>query len=70
MGNSSLGHVPSGQRWEFDTSVTTVFDDMLRRSIPQYEVMRHAVTELAKRHPRSRLLARRGFGATGGLLRR
>ena len=52
MGNSSLGHVPSGQRWEFDTSVTTVFDDMLRRSIPQYEVMRHAVTELAKRHVR------------------
>ncbi len=50
MGNSSLGHVPSGRHWEFDTSVATVFDDMLRRSIPQYEVMRHAVTELSKRY--------------------
>ena len=50
MSNSSLGHTPSGQRWEFDSSVTTVFDDMLRRSIPQYEVMRHAVTGLAMRY--------------------
>jgi tRNA (cmo5U34)-methyltransferase len=48
MGGSSLGHVPSGPHWAFDTSVAAVFDDMLRRSIPQYEVMRHAVTELAK----------------------
>ena len=48
--SSSLGHTPAGERWEFDTSVTTVFDDMLKRSIPQYEVMRHAVTELALRY--------------------
>ena len=48
--SSSLGHAPAGERWEFDTSVTTVFDDMLKRSIPQYEVMRHAVTELALRY--------------------
>ena len=44
MSNSSLGHTPTGRRWEFDTSVTAVFDDMLRRSIPQYEVMRHVVS--------------------------
>jgi tRNA (cmo5U34)-methyltransferase len=50
MSNSSLGHTPSGPRWKFDSSVTTVFDDMLRRSIPQYEVMRHAVTALAIRY--------------------
>ncbi len=49
----SLGHVPSGPHWEFDTSVAAVFDDMLRRSIPQYEVMRHAVAELAKRYVKS-----------------
>jgi tRNA (cmo5U34)-methyltransferase len=49
MGNSSLGHTPIGRQWEFDTSVTAVFDDMLRRSIPQYEAMRHAVTGLAMR---------------------
>lgn len=38
--------MPSGQ-WEFDASVTQVFDDMLQRSIPQYDVMRHTVYELA-----------------------
>ncbi len=52
MSQSSLGHTPTGERWEFDTNVTAVFDDMLRRSIPQYEVMRHAVTNLAMRYVR------------------
>lgn len=45
-GVSSIGHTPSG-KWEFDESVTNVFDDMLRRSIPQYDVMRQTVTEIA-----------------------
>ncbi|MFQ5766827.1 MAG: methyltransferase domain-containing protein [Acidobacteriota bacterium] len=44
---SSLGHTPSGEKWQFDESVTQVFDDMLARSIPQYEVMRQAVTDTA-----------------------
>lgn len=35
--------------WEFDEEVAQVFDDMLSRSIPQYEVMREAVTDLAAR---------------------
>jgi len=42
---SSLGHLPAG-RWTFDASVAAVFDDMLERSIPQYEVMRKCVTNL------------------------
>jgi len=46
---SSLGHMPKKARWEFDESVADVFDDMLRRSIPQYEVMRAAVNEIARR---------------------
>lgn len=37
-------------RWQFDTDVATVFDDMLARSIPQYEVMRQAVYDLAAPH--------------------
>lgn len=37
---------PNG-RWEFDTDVTEVFDNMLERSIPQYEVMREAVFQVA-----------------------
>jgi tRNA (cmo5U34)-methyltransferase len=37
---------PNG-RWEFDEDVTAVFDDMLARSIPQYEVMRQAVLDVS-----------------------
>lgn len=36
---------PNG-RWEFDTDVADVFDDMLARSIPQYDVMRQAVFQV------------------------
>jgi len=36
-----------GNKWEFDSSVTDVFDDMLARSIPQYDVMRQACFDLA-----------------------
>lgn len=40
-------HVPSKDKWEFDESVTDIFDDMLARSIPQYEVMRKSVSSIA-----------------------
>jgi tRNA (cmo5U34)-methyltransferase len=46
VGGSSLGHFPADERWAFDDAVTGVFDDMLRRSIPQYEVMRRAVFDV------------------------
>ncbi len=45
---SSLGHMPDG-RWEFDEAVTNVFGDMLRRSIPQHDVMRESVFDLGAR---------------------
>lgn len=38
--------VPKGQ-WAFDAEVADAFDDMLRRSIPQYDVMRDAVSSVA-----------------------
>lgn len=38
--------IPDGA-WAFDANVTDVFDDMLRRSIPQYDVMRKAVFDMA-----------------------
>jgi tRNA (cmo5U34)-methyltransferase len=38
--------VPEG-KWKFDGDVAEVFDDMLARSIPQYEVMRQACFDLA-----------------------
>jgi tRNA (cmo5U34)-methyltransferase len=47
-GGSSLGHMPGTEHWTFDESVTGVFPDMLRRSIPQYDVMRQAVFDLGK----------------------
>lgn len=36
-------------RWEFGAEVAAVFDDMLSRSIPDYEGMRRTTTELATR---------------------
>jgi tRNA (cmo5U34)-methyltransferase len=38
--------MPKG-KWEFDEAVTEVFDDMLSRSIPNYEGMRELTTNLA-----------------------
>jgi len=43
--------MPDG-KWKFDEGVTAVFDDMLARSIPQYEVMRRTCTDLAARFVR------------------
>lgn len=41
--------VPDG-RWAFNDDVTAAFDDMLARSIPQYDVMRDSVADLAMRY--------------------
>ena len=50
MGEKDAGH--AAPRWEFDAEVTRVFDDMLSRSIPQYETMRQVVLDLALRFAR------------------
>lgn len=36
--------------WRFNSDVTAVFDDMLARSIPQYDVMRKAVYDIGARY--------------------
>jgi tRNA (cmo5U34)-methyltransferase len=41
--------LPEG-RWVFDNEVAAAFDNMLERSIPQYEVMRRSTTDLAARY--------------------
>lgn len=41
----SLSHIPEGP-WQFDASVSECFEDMISRSIPQYEMMRKAVTQI------------------------
>lgn len=40
-------HKPNG-KWEFNESVTSVFPDMLSRSIPGYGMMRDSVVRVAK----------------------
>lgn len=45
----STNHMPDGDKWAFDDSVTDVFDDMLERSIPQYGDMRALVFDLGSR---------------------
>jgi tRNA (cmo5U34)-methyltransferase len=40
--------MPDGP-WEFDAEVAEAFDDMLARSIPQYEVMRRAVFDVSSK---------------------
>lgn len=44
---SKVDNVVPGDKWKFDESVSECFEDMLTRSIPQYEVMRNAVVSLA-----------------------
>jgi tRNA (cmo5U34)-methyltransferase len=44
--------MPARERWEFDDEVTAVFDDMLERSIPQYQTMRRTVFDLGQRFGR------------------
>jgi tRNA (cmo5U34)-methyltransferase len=39
--------VMPGEKWSFDGDVTDVFDNMLERSIPQYQVMRKYCYDLA-----------------------
>lgn len=36
----------TGAKWEFDSAVTDAFDDMLARSIPDYDQMRHLCFQL------------------------
>jgi len=54
----STDTVVPGPRWAFDAAVTDAFDDMLRRSIPQYDVMRDATTDLICRYamPETRIV--------------
>lgn len=65
MSADSRGHLPDGNKWEFDASVTECFEDMLRRSIPQYDVMRSAVFDLTAKF-RQRDTAIVDLGASRG----
>lgn len=49
---NSIGHKPATTKWEFDKSVVDVFDDMLQRSIPDYDNLRKLCFTLGKRFVR------------------
>jgi tRNA (cmo5U34)-methyltransferase len=46
----AVDHIIPASKWAFDVDVTHVFDDMLNRSIPQYEVMRQSCFDMACRY--------------------
>lgn len=54
MSGTSLGHTPAGEKWEFDESVASCFEDMLDRSIPEYREVRSLATHFAAKAARSR----------------
>lgn len=47
MQTQVIDQTQPGEKWAFDSDVTEAFDNMLARSIPQYEVMRQACYDLA-----------------------
>ena len=44
---SKQDNIVPKEKWEFDENVADCFENMLERSIPQYDVMRDAVADLA-----------------------
>lgn len=47
MMENKYDNVEPKEKWEFDKNVADVFENMLERSIPQYQTMRKSVTNLA-----------------------
>lgn len=43
-----IDNVEPGNKWEFDSSVAECFENMLQRSIPQYDLMRDSIVGLSK----------------------
>jgi len=43
---SKKNHTLPESKWKFDDDVSRVFENMLQRSIPQYEVMRQSVADI------------------------
>lgn len=47
---SPIDHTLPEGKWQFDNNVTDVFDNMLRRSIPEHDLMRQTVFDIARRY--------------------
>src|SRR5690625_6165278 len=66
---TSLNHEPTG-KWAFDEGVTEVFDDMLERSIPSYQIMRDLTHEITCRYARENTNVIDLGCSTGGAIKR
>jgi len=49
MSEAQRDEVVPRRAWQFDQEVTAVFDDMLQRSIPQYNATRMVTFEVGQR---------------------
>lgn len=69
---SNYDNVIPKDKWEFDESVANCFENMLERSIPQYDVMRKSVTDLAysviNSRPRKEVFQLLDVGCSDGLM--
>lgn len=65
---SKVDNVVPGDKWEFDESVSECFEDMLSRSIPQYEVMRNAVVTLIGKNIKHAGFILLDIGCSDGLM--
>ena len=72
MSEQKIDNVEPGAKWEFDENVADVFENMLERSIPQYEVMRDSVATLAHKatlvKPLKLSLSMLDIGCSDGLM--
>ena len=69
---NNYDNVEPKDKWEFDESVANCFENMLERSIPQYDVMRNSVSNLAydiiKSKPRKETFQILDIGCSDGLM--
>lgn len=45
---SKIDNVEPANKWQFDENVANCFENMLQRSIPQYDIMRDSIVRLSK----------------------
>lgn len=70
--STQVDNVEPGEKWEFDKNVADCFEDMLSRSIPQYDLMRDSVASLVydtvKANPKKESFYCLDIGCSDGLM--
>lgn len=66
-----IDNVEPGDKWEFDSNVAECFENMLHRSIPQYNLMRDSIAGLSKyilEHSNKHTVSILDIGCSDGLM--